>query len=98
MCNIVTYTNPGGVRCGSLAYFGFLPIFRKRLYPTPGWRIAECRYAPSTGAVYRSATNYRRSIMLTHVGNYGTRNVVEVMESWFWERPTDCLVLSLAKF
>ena len=32
------------------------------------------------------------------VGSYGTRNVVEVIESWFWERLTDCLVLSLFKF
>ena len=29
------------------------------------------------------------------IGSYGTRNVIEVMESWFWERPTDCLVLKL---
>ena len=32
---------------------------------------------------------------LTAIGSYGTRNVIEVMESWFWERPTDCLVLCL---
>ena len=29
------------------------------------------------------------------IGSYGTRNVIEVMESWFWERPTDCLALKL---
>jgi hypothetical protein len=29
------------------------------------------------------------------VGSYCTRNVVEVIEWWFWERPTDCLVLCL---
>ena len=29
------------------------------------------------------------------IGSYGTRNVIEVIESWFWELPTDCLVLCL---
>jgi hypothetical protein len=29
------------------------------------------------------------------VGSYGTRNVIEVIESWFWELPTDCPVLCL---
>jgi hypothetical protein len=32
------------------------------------------------------------------VGSYGTRNVIEVIEPWYWERPTDCLVLCLSKF
>ena len=29
------------------------------------------------------------------VGSYGTRNVIEVIESWFWELSTDCPVLCL---
>ena len=29
------------------------------------------------------------------VGSYGTRNLIEVIESWFWELSTDCTVLCL---
>jgi hypothetical protein len=33
------------------------------------------------------------------IGSYGTRNVIEVIESWFWELPTDCpLLCPLSKF
>jgi hypothetical protein len=32
---------------------------------------------------------------LQSIWSYGTRNVIEVIEWWFWELPTDCPVLCL---
>jgi hypothetical protein len=47
--------------------------------------------APNISAYPRYLNRFRS------VGSYGTRNIV-VIGMMVWERPTDCIVLTLSKF
>jgi hypothetical protein len=58
-------------------------------------RSFDCQLAQLRVSAFEVQFDGLLATGLITIGSYGTRNVIEVMESWFWERPTDCLVLKL---